>query len=100
MVARYGRSTASCRPICSTRGRTRCQTCSSRRKTTRPTRGCFAMQPTNELWAAWALALRGEAMDLARLRRLLDREELLKALDPYRRDPRVAEWVQRLEHHT
>src|ERR1700682_5893148 len=32
------------------------------------------------LWAAWALALRGEAMDLARLRRLLDREELLRAL--------------------
>jgi hypothetical protein len=50
------------------------------------------------LWAAWALALRGEPMDLARLRRLLDREALLKALDPYRRDPRVSEWVDRLEH--
>jgi hypothetical protein len=50
------------------------------------------------LWAAWALALRGEPMDLARLRRLLDREALLKALEPFRRDARVAEWIQRLEH--
>jgi hypothetical protein len=51
------------------------------------------------LWAAWALALRGEPMDLARLRALLDRVELLRALEPYRwRDPRVAEWVGRLEH--
>jgi hypothetical protein len=51
------------------------------------------------LWAAWALALRGEPMDLARLRGLLDRVELLRGLEPYRwRDPRVAEWLQRLEH--
>jgi TraM recognition site of TraD and TraG len=50
------------------------------------------------LWAAWALALRGEPMDLARLRRLLDREELLRALEPFRRDARVGDWVRRLEH--
>jgi hypothetical protein len=51
------------------------------------------------LWAAWALALRGEPMDLARLRGLLDRVELLRALGPYRwRDSRVADWLQRLEH--
>jgi hypothetical protein len=28
------------------------------------------------LWTAWALALRGEPMDLARLRRLLDRAQI------------------------
>src|SRR5439155_10848325 len=51
------------------------------------------------LWAAWALALRGEPMDLARLRHLLDRTELLRALEPHRgRDPRIAEWLTRLEH--
>jgi hypothetical protein len=51
------------------------------------------------LWAAWALALRGEPMDLAQLRRLLDRTELLRALEPFRnRDPRIADWLDRLEH--
>jgi hypothetical protein len=51
------------------------------------------------LWAAWALVLRGEPMDLARLRRLLDRTELLRALEPQRgRDPRIAGWLSRLHH--
>jgi hypothetical protein len=51
------------------------------------------------LWAAWALALDGRPMNLADLRRLLDREQLHRALEPHRwRDPRVAEWIQRLEH--
>jgi hypothetical protein len=50
------------------------------------------------LWAAWALALIGEPMDLARLRGLLDRVALLGALAPFRdRDERVAEWFRRLE---
>ena len=51
------------------------------------------------LWAAWALALQGKPMDLAQLRRLLDREALLRALEPHRgRDPRIGEWIDRLEH--
>jgi hypothetical protein len=51
------------------------------------------------LWAAWALALRHEPMDLARLRTLLDRGELLSALEPCRwRDSRVEEWFERLAH--
>src|SRR4029453_1165637 len=51
------------------------------------------------LWAAWALALREEPMDLARLRRLLERTELLRALEPFRgHDPRIADWLNRLEH--
>ena len=36
------------------------------------------------LWATWALALRREPMNLARLRSLLDRDTLLKAFEPYR----------------
>jgi hypothetical protein len=48
------------------------------------------------LWAAWALALRGEPMDLARLRRLLDREALQAALEPFSSDPRVASWLGQL----
>jgi hypothetical protein len=51
------------------------------------------------LWAAWALALQGKPMDLAQLRRLLDREELLRALEPHRRrDERIEGWIGRLEH--
>jgi len=51
------------------------------------------------LWAAWALALDSRPMNLADLRRLLDREQLLKALEPHRwRDPRVQDWLHRLEH--
>jgi len=51
------------------------------------------------LWAAWALALQGKPMDLAELRRLLDREELLRALKPHRgRDARIGGWIERLEH--
>jgi len=51
------------------------------------------------LWAAWALALNNEPMDLARLRRLLDREALLKALEPHRgRDERIGGWIDRLDH--
>ncbi|HVQ42377.1 MAG TPA: hypothetical protein VMS54_09225, partial [Vicinamibacterales bacterium] len=51
------------------------------------------------LWAAWALALAGEPQDLAQLRRLLDRGELLRALEPFRgRDARIGEWLDRLEH--
>src|SRR5712692_9346275 len=38
-------------------------------------------------------------MDLASLRRLLDRETLIKALEPHRsRDPRISDWLHRLEH--
>jgi hypothetical protein len=51
------------------------------------------------LWAAWALALNEQPMDLAELRRLLHREELLQALEPHRgRDSRINEWIDRLEH--
>ena len=51
------------------------------------------------LWAAWSLALRRAPMDLASLRRLLDRDILTNALIPFRdRDPRIAEWIQRLQH--
>jgi hypothetical protein len=51
------------------------------------------------LWAAWALALQGRPMDLAQLRRLLDREELLRALEPHRsRDERIGQWIERLSH--
>ena len=51
------------------------------------------------LWAAWALALQGKPMDLAELRRLLDRETLLRALATHRgRDPRIGDWLQRHEH--
>jgi hypothetical protein len=51
------------------------------------------------LWAAWALALQGKPMDLAQLRRLLDREALLRALEPHRgRDARIGEWLDRLGH--
>src|SRR5215210_7845420 len=51
------------------------------------------------LWAAWALALQGKPMDLAQLRRLLDRTELLRALEPHRgRDARVDGWLERLSH--
>src|SRR5215210_251325 len=40
--------------------------------------------------AAWILALEGAPMDLASLRRLLDRETLMRALEPHRdRDPRI-----------
>src|SRR6185312_14984218 len=51
------------------------------------------------LWAAWALALQDRPMDLAELRRLLDREALIHALEPHRgRDTRIAEWIDRLKH--
>jgi HNH endonuclease/TraM recognition site of TraD and TraG len=51
------------------------------------------------LWAAWALALQDKPMDLAQLRRLLDREALLRALEPHRdRDGRIGGWIDRLEH--
>ena len=51
------------------------------------------------LWAAWALALRREPMNLARLRSLLDRDALLRAFESQRwRDARVGEWIGRLEH--
>jgi hypothetical protein len=43
--------------------------------------------------------LQGKPMDLAQLRRLLDCEELLKALEPHRgRDERIGEWIDRLGH--
>src|SRR5438876_1075025 len=51
------------------------------------------------LWAAWALALNNEPMELAKLRQLLDRETLIRALEPHRgRDARIVEWLSRLEH--
>jgi hypothetical protein len=51
------------------------------------------------LWAAWSIALDGRPMDLAELRRRLDRETLTAALEPHRgRDPRIGDWLQRLEH--
>src|SRR5215210_7423681 len=46
------------------------------------------------LWAAWALALQEQPMDLAQLRHLLERESLLRALEPHRgRDTRVDGWL-------
>src|SRR2546425_1239580 len=36
------------------------------------------------LWAAWALTLQGKPMDLAKLRELLDRDILSRALEPHR----------------
>lgn len=51
------------------------------------------------LWAAWALALDGRQMDLAELRRLLDRQALAIALERHRaRDSRIADWLERLSH--
>ncbi len=47
------------------------------------------------LWAAWALALKGERMDLQRLRELLDRTKLLAALQPgLGRDRRIETWIE------
>jgi hypothetical protein len=38
-------------------------------------------------------------MDLSRLRQLLDRETLIRALEPHRgRDGRIGEWIDRLGH--
>jgi hypothetical protein len=51
------------------------------------------------LWAARALALQNKPMDLAELRRLLDREALIRALEAHRdRDGRISDWLERLEH--
>src|SRR5215210_2975595 len=51
------------------------------------------------LWAAWGVALQGAPMDLASVRRLLDGETLMRTLEPHRnRDPRIADWLHRLEH--
>jgi Helicase HerA, central domain len=51
------------------------------------------------LWAAWALALQRRPMDLEQLRRLLDRETLIWALEPHRlRDGRISDWLERLRH--
>ena len=51
------------------------------------------------LWAAWGLALANAPMDLASLRRLLERETLIKALEPHQhRDARIADWLERLKH--
>src|SRR5919202_2938438 len=51
------------------------------------------------LWAAWSLALDGKPMDLAELRRRLDRAILTEALKRHHgRDPRVTEWLHHLEH--
>jgi hypothetical protein len=50
-------------------------------------------------WAAWALALNNEPMDLAKLPGLLDRAALMRALEPHRgRDARINDWLHRLEH--
>jgi len=51
------------------------------------------------LWAAWSLALDGKPMDLAEIRRRLDRDVLLRILELHRgRDSRIEEWIDRLEH--
>src|SRR5439155_12446098 len=51
------------------------------------------------LWAAWALTLDKQPMDLAKLRQLLDRDTLVRALEPHiHRDPRIGDWLTRLEH--
>src|SRR6185437_4583493 len=48
---------------------------------------------------AWALALNGEPMDLARIRALLDSQALIAALEPHEhRDRRVRDWLDRLKH--
>jgi CheY-like chemotaxis protein len=50
-------------------------------------------------WAAWALALNYQPLELARLRALLDRETLIGALEPHRgRDPRIQDWIELLHH--
>jgi hypothetical protein len=62
-------------------------------------RACRDAAHQRALWAAWALALQNKPMDLAQLRRLLDREALLRALEPHRgRDPRISDWLMRLSH--
>ena len=49
--------------------------------------------------ALWVQGLQRKPMDVASLRRLLDRDILINALFPYRdRDPRIADWLHRLEH--
>ena len=49
------------------------------------------------LWAAWGAELNRQPMDLAKLRRLLDRHELIQALEPHRdRDQRLGDWLARL----
>jgi hypothetical protein len=49
------------------------------------------------VWAAWALALNNDSMDLTNLRGLLDRIGLMRALDPHRgREPRIGDWIERL----
>src|SRR5437762_850103 len=51
------------------------------------------------LWAAWSLALDGRPMDLVELRRRLERETLIHALEPHRgRDTRINDWLARLSH--
>lgn len=52
------------------------------------------------LWAAWALALRDEPMDLARLRELLDRKTLCAALAPFQgKDQRIGQWLAALKRY-
>jgi hypothetical protein len=49
------------------------------------------------LWAAWAMALRGEPMQLERLRALLERSALTSALEPFQaRDERIGRWLEQL----
>jgi Type IV secretion-system coupling protein DNA-binding domain len=51
------------------------------------------------LCAAWALALDHEPMDLAQLRRLLDRAALIRALESHRqRDARIGDWLEHLKN--
>src|SRR5919202_3546573 len=48
------------------------------------------------LWADWSLALDRRPMDLAELRRRLDRQVLTAALERHRgRDSRIGEWIHR-----
>src|SRR5437660_6017803 len=51
------------------------------------------------LWAAWSPALDGRPMDLAELRRRLDRDVLVRCLEKHRgRDTRIGDWLDRLHH--
>ena len=50
-------------------------------------------------WADWSLALDGRPMDLAELRRRLDRDVLKECLERHRgRDAKIDDWLHRLEH--
>ena len=95
-----GRSTASYRPICSTRDRGRCPTCCSRPRTTPPTRARTGMRPTSARCGRPGRSLYGTSRWIwPNCGGCSTVQTLLRALEPYRgRDPRIGDWLERLEH--